>query len=82
VEDFRLGMSWDSSVGADIIGELRVNEDGDVIFTLGWLAFTAIDDSGREAHITISAESGRSARIETKHNDIVPGFNYDRPGVG
>ena len=57
-----------------------VNENGEEIFVLVYLRFTAIDSTGREAVITIPAETAGwrfgDVRIATYHNDIVPGFIF------
>ncbi|MCL2216445.1 MAG: hypothetical protein FWB91_05415 [Defluviitaleaceae bacterium] len=48
------------------------------------LHFTATDDTGREAKIFIPSTAARwnSIRISTHHNDFIPGFVYNRPGLG
>ena len=57
-----------------------VDENGEEIFVLTTLMFTAIDDTGREALITIPALTAGwrfpGTTIATMHNDFMPGFFY------
>jgi len=48
------------------------------------ISFAAIDNTGREAIIRIPREGAdwRMIGISTMHNDFIPGFRYDRPGLG
>jgi len=51
----------------------------------GGIVFSLSDDTGREAEIWINAGT-RCLRpgsgIRTQDNDFIPGFIYDRPGIG
>ncbi|MCL2564636.1 MAG: hypothetical protein FWE24_02345 [Defluviitaleaceae bacterium] len=51
------------------------------IVELAALNFTAIDNTGREAFISIPPTDVRGMiDISTQHNDFIPGFFYDGPG--
>ena len=58
--------------------------DGEI--DLATIVFVALDNTGREAIIEISASDAvfQSLRISTQHNDFVPGFAFydDGSGVG
>jgi len=62
----------------------RLDDNGELALTLNSVNFTAVDDTGREAHIGIPAQSSlfASTQISTQHNDFIPDFNYGRPGLG
>ena len=49
---------------------------GNMIVTEFALNFYAVDDTDREAELTISVNRQQLWRIDTQHNDIVPGFHY------
>jgi len=80
VVDVQFGDEF--SVG--VLTEPVLDQDGTVRLVLGGLIFTATDDTGRTATIRLPASTGRwqGISISTQHNDIVPGFSYDRPGRG
>jgi len=85
---FNNSMIADAELGNDYgtglnIGP-RIDENGNMFAVLEGLSFTITDDTGRIAHVRIPAEAGRSRmiRIETQGNDRIPGFSYDRPGLG
>jgi hypothetical protein len=52
--------------------------------SLLFLEFTAKDNTGREAEIRIPAEGSRfqMINIQTSHNDMIPGFVFEGPGIG
>ena len=64
--------------------EPRVDEDGNLYEVLSSLTFSITDDTGRVANVSISADGANSSSVSifTQQNDIIPGFNYDRPGLG
>ena len=72
VTDIVLGTAWGISLG---IAPVR-GADGTLTFGLGSLTFTATDNTGREAYITIPAGPGATHTIYvgTSHNDIIPDF--------
>ena len=51
-------------------------DDGEIITVINGLTFTVMDDTGREAMITMSTEysNERSISISTHHNDFMPRF--------
>ena len=57
-----------------------VDENGEEIFVLVWLLFTAIDCTGREASVSIPAQTAGwrfpGTGVATLHNDFLPGFYY------
>jgi flavin-binding protein dodecin len=56
----------------------------DGVVDLATIVFVALDSTGREAIITISASDAafQSINISTQHNDFVPGFEFYYPGGG
>ena len=53
------------------------------LFVAAWqLLFTVTDSTGREAEVAISRETKDLRRITTQHNDVIPGYSYEAPGVG
>lgn len=80
VVDVQLGNEW--SIGPNCIP--LHDENGNIILVLDGIDFTVTDDTGRTADVRIPTESGfsPSIRIVTQHNDRIPGYNYDRPGLG
>ena len=75
VEDIRLGDAWSEMVTFSVDS-----------FTsdITAITFTARDNTGREAIVRIPTEYGswRFTSVSTMHNDFIPGFSYDRPGLG
>ena len=61
-----------------------IDADGNIIASDFQLNFTVIDEAGREAEVGIGFNSKELNRIHTQHNDVVPGYNYERatPGRG
>lgn len=62
----------------------HVDENGNIYVSIDRIMFTITDNTGREALVSISTGQGspRFINISTQANDIIPGFSYDRPGLG
>ena len=74
-----------SGVSSDAhLVSLGVHGMTDGVVDIGSLNFAVLDNTGREAGITIPTTNAgsRSMSISTQHNDFVPGFSYDAPGRG
>ena len=60
-----------------------LDENGSIILVPSkLLQFIATDSTGREAKMSITAETKELSHIITQHNDIVPGYNVESPGLG
>ncbi|MCL2837956.1 MAG: hypothetical protein FWE04_02665 [Oscillospiraceae bacterium] len=77
--DFGFGLRTESHKSY-VITTPELNDDGSIGFAFSAIQFTATDDTGREAHITIPSASANYVRTEvrTQHNDIIPNWNYYR----
>ena len=75
VQDIRLG---------DAQSETLTFNSGTFTSSFYTITFTATDNTGREAIIRIPTENAgwRFTSVSTLHNDFIPGFSYDRPGIG
>lgn len=74
VVDVRLGNEWSEGTRIGI----TFDEDENFVFYLDGLEFTATDDTGRTAFITIPAAEATFTfiNITTQHNDRIPGWCY------
>ena len=54
---------------------------GSRIVGVAHITFTAVDETGREAIITIDFYERQLMNLATQHNDIVPGFNAETDGT-
>ena len=56
----------------------------DGVLQISSLNFTATDNNGREAFISVPASDSlfRYVRISTQHNDFIPGFDFNNIGHG
>ena len=83
VESMQLGDAWDNS--STFFME-RIEDDGagGNIVIVSSVAFTAIDQTGREAIIRVPTEnaSWQLISVGTMHNEFIPGFSYEGDGVG
>jgi hypothetical protein len=82
VESIQVGDAWSNSpLFMECIEE---NEDGGYHIIVSAIAFNALDNTGREAIIKIPTEnaSWRLVSVGTMHNEFIPGFSYDRDGIG
>ena len=72
----------DFSDGVPHVG-IVIDNNGNAAFEFTSVTFTATDDTGREAIVTIEAgtHSLSASGIVTEHNDFIPGFSYNRPGI-
>ena len=70
-----------SNTGLDV--GIVIDENGNAAWEFGSVTFAATDDTGREAIITVAAgtQNLSAIGIRTGHNDFIPGFSYDRPGI-
>jgi len=59
-----------------------LDENGKLFVAAQQLLFTVTDSTGREAEVAINRETKDLLRIITQHNDVVPGYNFETPGVG
>ncbi|MCL2856668.1 MAG: hypothetical protein FWE19_02945 [Oscillospiraceae bacterium] len=77
-------FSSSAVVDVSLIDIFIMPGSGNTISVLEAFIFTATDDTGREATIRIPVQSAeqRAVSITTQHNDLIPGFSYDRPGIG
>ncbi|MCL2202082.1 MAG: hypothetical protein FWB75_08965, partial [Oscillospiraceae bacterium] len=79
VVEFGLAGAW--SINASIAFDAKGNES----LNLEILNFTAIDDTGREASVTITSENSQFSdfvSISSQQADLIEGFYYSRPGRG
>jgi len=75
-----LGRVWNTG----LIAGPRRDANGNVYTVLESLYFSVTDDTGRIASVTIPSSSSDSngITISTQHNDIIPGFFHEYPGIG
>ena len=59
-----------------------LDENGKLFAAAQQLIYAVTDNTGREAEVAISLETKELLHILTQHNDVIPGYNYDAPGVG
>ena len=59
-----------------------IDEDGNIFKTDKTLTFKATDSSGRCADVCVAIETRALLNVSSSQYDIVPGYNYDAPGVG
>jgi len=61
-----------------------IDANGNVRTVIGSLAFTITDSTGREAFVSVTTAEAdfQHVSISTQANDVMPGFNYERHGVG
>jgi len=64
------------------VAGFELDENGNIVMNGQRLLFTVTDSTGREAEVAISRETRELFSIGTQHNDVVPGYNYDAPGIG
>lgn len=82
VQDIELGGSFQGHV--QMLERLEDDGTGGIVGIIGGLVFTTNDSTGREAIIRIPTanSSWRFTSVETMYNEFIPGFSYNRPGLG
>ena len=84
VQDIKLGSNFQVPIQIQTLERLEFDSTGGFTAIIGTLIFTATDNTGREAVLRIPTanSSWRFTSVETMYNDFIPGFSYDRPGIG